>query len=329
MIDFRNKIFNISNREQFNDITLQAFRYQAIKNPIYSQYLRYLDTKVNKISEISEIPFLPIDFFKTHKVITNDIGYKKIFYSSGTTNSIRSKHYISDLSIYETSFVKTFEYFYGDIANYCILALLPTYLENESSSLVYMADYMIKKSKNEHSGFYLNNTDDLVKKLHNLNKTNTPIILLGVSYALLNLAENYPMQLKNTIIMETGGMKGQRKELTRQELHNIFCKQFGVQNIHSEYGMTELLSQAYSKGYGKFFTPPWMKIIIRDSYDPFTFMTNNKSGAINIIDLANINSCSFIETKDLGKINSDNSFEVLGRFDNSDIRGCNLLVVNS
>ncbi|MDA3780538.1 MAG: acyltransferase [Bacteroidales bacterium] len=329
MIEFKNKIFNISKQKQFKELAMQVFHYQAKNNSVYNKYLDYLNTAIHKITEISDIPFLPLDFFKTHKIITGNKEYQKIFYSSGTTNSNRSKHYINDLDVYETSFIKTFEYFYGKAENYCILALLPTYLENESSSLVYMTNYLIKKSENEHSGFYLNNTEDLVEKLKLLNNKNQPIILLGVSYALLNLAENYPMQLKNTIVMETGGMKGQRKELTRNELHNIFRKQFELQNIHSEYGMTELLSQAYSRGEGKFFTPPWMKILIRDSYDPFTYMPKGKSGAINIIDLANINSCSFLETKDLGKIYPDNSFEVLGRFDNSDIRGCNLLVANS
>ena len=322
-----NDIFSINSQDQFDDIAIRIFHYQAENNPIYKKYLFHLGTNISEINNINQIPFLPIEFFKTQQIITGDQKPVKTFYSSGTTGEEHSNHHITDISIYEKSFLTAFEQHYGKISNYCILALLPTYLENESSSLVYMVNKLIKESGHSESGFYLENIEELAFKLKSLKETNTKTILIGVSYALINLAEKFPMKLSDTIIMETGGMKGKRKELTKKELHQFLSSKFGVKTIHSEYGMTELLSQAYSFGEGKFFTPPWMKIIIRDAYDPFTFLENGKSGGINIIDLANINSCSFIETKDIGKINSNGSFEVLGRFDYSDIRGCNLLVV--
>jgi len=320
------EIFEISNDSSFNDIALKIFNYQAGNNPVYKEYLFHLGTNISSVNKLEEIPFLPIEFFKTHKVITGTSEIENTFFSSGTTGMTRSNHFITDISIYERSFLKAFKNVYGDLSDYCILALLPTYLENESSSLVYMANSFIKNSEHPDSGFYLNNLDQLAAKLESLEKYNTKILLIGVSYALLDLAENYKLDLSNTIIMETGGMKGQRKELTKKELHEYLSTKFGVKSIHSEYGMTELLSQAYSSGQGKFKTPPWMKILIRDTYDPFSYLQKGRSGGINVIDLANINSCSFIETKDLGKINQDDSFEVLGRFDYSDIRGCNLLV---
>ena len=320
------EIFSIDNIDHFNDIALRIFNYQAENNPVYKEYLFHLGTNISSIDTIEKIPFLSIEFFKTHEVITGTTKPEKTFFSSGTTGIAKSNHHITDISIYEKSFVKTFEQQYGKISNYCILALLPTYLENESSSLVYMVDYLIQKSGHPESGFYLNNREELAEKIKILDKSGYKTILIGVSYSLINLAEEFPMNLSNTIIMETGGMKGKRKELTKKELHDFLSSKFGVKTIHSEYGMTELLSQAYSKGYGKFYTSPWMKILIRDTYDPFCYLEKEKPGGINIIDLANINSCSFIETKDLGKINTDESFEVLGRFDYSDIRGCNLLV---
>lgn len=320
------EIFNIKNLDQFNRIAIKIFNYQAENNPVYKEYLFHLGTVVSSVKHFEEIPFLPIEFFKTHKIITGSENIAKIFYSSGTTGMERSNHHITDISLYEKSFLTAFEAQYGKLTNYCILALLPTYLENESSSLVYMVDRLIKESKHPDSGFYLDNIEDLANKLTILEKANTKIILIGVSYALINLAEKFPANLSNTIVMETGGMKGKRKELTKKELHKFLSSKLGVHSIHSEYGMTELLSQAYSTGQGKFNTPPWMKILIRDTYDPFSYLEDGKSGGINIIDLANINSCSFIEAKDLGKINPDGSFEILGRFDYSDIRGCNLLV---
>lgn len=323
-----NDIFSIQKATDFESVALQIFKFQAKFNPVYKEYLSILKKDISKIKSTKDIPFLPIDFFKTHQIITGTHDPEKTFLSSGTTGVVRSKHFITDLSVYEKSFIKSFELFYGNITDYCILALLPTYLENESSSLVYMANHLIRLSKHPQSGFYLHNIDELAKKLQELEKEKTKVILIGVSYALIDLAGKFSIELKNTIVMETGGMKGKRKELTRLELHELLALGLGVKQIHSEYGMTELLSQAYSKGDGKFFCPPWMKILIRDSYDPFCFLETGKSGGINVIDLANINSCSFIETKDLGRIYSDGSFEVSGRFDNSDIRGCNLLVAD-
>lgn len=322
-----NDIFTIKNTSQFNKLAIEIFNYQAENNPVYKEYLLHLGTVISAVKTIQDIPFLPIEFFKSHEVKTGSNKTKKTFYSSGTTGSKISSHFITDISIYERSFLTNFENEYGKLDNLCILALLPTYLSNESSSLVYMVDKLIAKSGHPDSGFYLDNIEELSLKLQLLEKTNTKTILIGVSYALIDLAEKFPLKLSNTVIMETGGMKGKRKELTKAELHEFLSSKFGVESIHSEYGMTELLSQAYSKGEGIFNTPPWMKILIRDTYDPFCYLENGKSGGINIIDLANINSCSFIETSDLGKVNVDNSFEVLGRFDNSDIRGCNLLVV--
>ena len=320
------EIFAIQNRNQFNNLAIKIFNYQAENNPVYKEYLFHLGTNISTVDHIEKIPFLPIEFFKTHKVITGEKEVSKTFYSSGTTGMERSNHYITDISVYEKSFLLNFEKQYGSLENTCILALLPTYLENESSSLVYMVDHLIRKSSHPESGFYLDNIEELSFKLKKLNGENIKVLLIGVSYALIDLAERFPLNISNITIMETGGMKGKRKELTKKELHSFLASKFGVKTIHSEYGMTELLSQAYSKENGNFFTPPWMKILIRDTYDPFTFLENKKSGGINVIDLANINSCSFIETKDLGKINVDGSFEILGRFDYSDIRGCNLLV---
>ncbi len=320
------KIFKIEHERQFNDFALKIFNYQAEKNLVYKEFLFHLGVNLSSVDNYKNIPFLPIEFFKTHKVISGNQDYKKIFYSSGTTGKSRSKHYLKNITLYENSFMSAFSRFYGDIKDYCVLALLPTYLENDSSSLVYMVDQLIQKSTHPESGFYLNNIEALALQLKKLEASGQKTILFGVSYALLDLAEMFPMQLSHTTIMETGGMKGTRKELTKSELHQFLTQKLGVQKIHSEYGMTELLSQAYSKGDGKFFAPPWMKILIRDTYDPFSLLHHGRSGGINIIDLANMDSCSFIETQDLGKINKDGSFEVLGRFDYSDIRGCNLLV---
>ncbi|MDY6801664.1 MAG: acyl transferase [Bacteroidota bacterium] len=319
-------IFIIDNEYQFNEFALKIFNFQAENNPVYRDYLFHLGINISSIDSYQNIPFLPIEFFKSHNVISGNEDYEKVFYSSGTTGTIRSKHYLKDIQLYENSFLNAFSHFYDDIKNYCVLALLPTYLENKSSSLVYMVDKLIQESSHPKSGFYLSNIEALASKLKELDSGGQKTILFGVSYALLDLADKFPMQLPHTIIMETGGMKGTRKELTKSELHHFLKKNLGVKNIHSEYSMTELLSQAYSKGDGKFFTPPWMKIVIRDTYDPFSLLPQGRSGGINIIDLANIYSCAFIETKDLGKINKDGSFEVLGRFDYSDIRGCNLLV---
>lgn len=320
------EIFKITGSKEFEQKAIDVFRYQAYNCSVYEKYLDLLECQVDRVNTITKIPFLPISFFKKSKVITGEDNYDKIFFSSGTTGNEQSKHYVSDLTIYEKSFTNSFRNYFGDIENYCILALLPSYLEREGSSLIYMTDKLIYLSKHPDSGFYLDNFELLKDKLESLNNKNQKTILLGVSFALLDFAEKYQMHIDNCIIMETGGMKGRRKEITKDELHKFLCERFGVKRIYSEYGMTELLSQAYSFGKNLFNTPPWMKILIRDIYDPFSYISNNKTGGINVIDLANINSCSFIETQDLGKLYSDNSFEVLGRFDNSDLRGCNLML---
>lgn len=317
-------IFNISNNSQFEDLALKVFKFQFENNLVYRSFCDLLYKHPSDIQNIFEIPFLPIQFFKSHDVLSSKQPVKKIFTSSGTTGRITSKHKLIDISIYEESYRKGFKHFYGNIEDYVVLALLPSYLERDGSSLVYMADDLIKKSKQPESGFYLNNIDELANTLKNLEKRQQKTLLIGVSFALLDVIENYSFNLKHTLIMETGGMKGRRKELIREELHSILKQGFGVDNIHSEYGMTELLSQAYSKKNGIFECPPWLKVLTRDTEDALTLQ--NKTGGINIIDLANINSCSFIATQDLGKIFSDGTFEIIGRFDNSDIRGCNLMV---
>ena len=321
------QIFQISTDTEFNAFALKLFHYQYINNLVYNQYVNYhLKTaEINSINHYSQIPFLPIEFFKTHDVMCDGQQTDQLFTSSGTSGANTSRHYVADINIYETSFNKSFELFIGHPEKFLILALLPSYMERDGSSLVYMANKLIKKSKYKSSGFYLDNYDDLVKTLNIANNQQT--VLLGVSFALLELAEKYELDLSGTIIMETGGMKGRRKEIVREELHQILCSKFKVDQIYSEYGMTELLSQAYSTGKGIFNTPPWMKVLIRDTNDPKTILTDQQTGGINIIDLANVYSCSFIATQDLGKLHSDSSFEVLGRFDTSDIRGCNLLVM--
>ncbi|WP_456376477.1 LuxE/PaaK family acyltransferase [Lutibacter sp.] len=323
----RNNFFNIRNSNDFERITLEVFQFQAENCAVYKEFLNYLHVTNEEVKSIDQIPFLPIQFFKSHTIIASKEDVKTIFLSSGTTGNTQSKHFVTDIAIYEESFMKGFEKFYGTIENYTVLALLPSYLERTGSSLIYMVNNFIKNSKKPKSGFYLNNFDDLYKNLVELDKKNEKVLLIGVSFALLDLVERFRFKLKNTIIIETGGMKGRRKELIREELHRVLCDGFGVEKIHSEYGMTELLSQAYSKGNGIFECPPWMKILIRDTEDALTILPEGKSGGINVIDLANINSCSFIATQDLGKIHANGTFEVLGRFDDSDIRGCNLMVL--
>ena len=321
-----NKI-SLIDEESFDHYALETFRYQAENNEVYKKYLKLLHVDLHSIKKIDQIPFLPIQFFKSHKVLSSKDTVQQIFLSSGTTGMDQSKHYVTDIQLYENSYLDGFQYFYGNIDDYIILALLPNYLERNGSSLVYMVDDLIKKSKSKESGFYLNNLKELSKKLTELDQKNKKILLIGVSYALLDLIEFKKFHLKNTIIMETGGMKGRRKEMVKEELHQLLCEGFGVNKIHSEYGMTELLSQAYSVGDGIFKTPPWMKILTRDTEDALTILPQNRTGGINVIDLANFNSCSFIATQDLGKIHKNGTFEILGRFDNSDIRGCNLMVV--
>ena len=294
---------------------------------VYREFCELLNTDSHKVKSVEQIPFLPIQFFKSHNVVSNTNPIEETFTSSGTTGTITSKHLVTDASIYEESYRKGFSEFYGNIEDYVVLALLPSYLEREGSSLIYMVEDLIRLSNQTESGFYLHNHDELIKKLIELDQAGQNVILIGVTYALLDLIEKQQFNLQNTIIMETGGMKGKRKEMIREELHQQLCEGFGVSVIHSEYGMTELLSQAYSLGEGVFECPSWIQILIRDTEDALTYIPQGKTGGINVIDLANINSCSFIATQDLGKKNPNNSFEVLGRFDNSDIRGCNLMVM--
>lgn len=320
------KIFNIKNQSSFNKYCLDIYHFQYRNNLVYKKFCNMICENPMNINEITKIPFLPISFFKTKKILSVD-KFEKVFYSSGTTTNSRSKHFISDLKLYEESFIKNFKNNYGELNKYTIIALLPNYYENESSSLIYMVEKLIKLTKSNESGFFLDDYTNLSKKLNQLDSNNDrKTILIGVPYALLDLLDFNQFCLNNTIIMETGGMKGRRKELVRNELHEKLKSGFGVNQIHSEYGMTELLSQAYSKGNGIFSTPAWMKVLIRDVNDAQNLNFNKKSGAINIIDLANYNSCSFIATDDMGKFVSESEFEVIGRIDNSDVRGCNLLI---
>lgn len=322
----RKRIFEISSEEDFHKTSLEVFRFQYERNSVYRKFCDLLKRDPGVVSSLDQIPFLPIEFFKNKNILSSEEKPEITFTSSGTTGSQTSKHHITDLSIYEESFLKTFERFYGKPTDYIFLALLPSYLEREGSSLIYMAETLINQSAHPESGFYLNELDVLSEKLHQLDKSGKKIFLIGVSFALLDLIEKSRFKLQNTIVMETGGMKGRRREMIREELHSKLKKGFGVEKIHSEYGMTELLSQAYSKGNGIFECPQWMKILIRDPEDALHFSENGKTGGINVIDLANLNSCSFIATQDLGKIENE-KVEILGRFDNSDIRGCNLLIL--
>lgn len=322
----KNEIFNISSSNDFERLAIEVFRFQYENVKVYRDFCDLLRCLPTSVKTIKDIPFLPIQFFKSHSIIAQGMEPEITFASSGTTGTTTSKHLVADLKIYENSFIKAFLKEYGSPTEYVILALLPSYLEREGSSLIYMVENLINESGNEHSGFYLNEMDSLVRKLEFLERKGQKSILLGVSYALLDLIEIKKFHLKHTLVMETGGMKGRRKEMIKEELHNVLKSGFGVGKIHSEYGMTELLSQAYSKGDGVFTCPPWMKILTRDPEDAQTYVTN-KTGGINVIDLANVYSCAFIATQDLGRVNGDESFEIIGRFDASDIRGCNLMVL--
>lgn len=319
-------IISIQTTKEFHKMAMKIFRYQYEHNEVYQKYCALVKRTPANVKHITEIPFLPIEFFKSKEVLTSNNPIQTTFTSSGTTGQITSKHHVTDLSFYEQSFRNAFSHFYGNIEDYVVLALLPSYLEREGSSLIYMVNDLIEGSNHPDSGFYLHNYEELVQKLKALDADGQNVLLIGVTYALLDLVENYELNLNNTIIMETGGMKGKRKEMIREELHALLTQGFGVDKIHSEYGMTELLSQAYSLGDGVFECPPWMDVLIRETDDPFTLVPTSKTGGINVIDLANFNSCSFIATQDLGKKYENFTFEVLGRFDNSDIRGCNLMV---
>jgi hypothetical protein len=320
----KSNIFNINNDAEFENLALELFHYQMENNPVYAPYASLI-LKGETPDNIFEIPFLPIEFFKKEQVICQGKRVEEVFLSSGTTGD-QSKHLVAEMSIYKNSYLKTFQQFYGDIQDYCILALLPSYRKREGSSLIYMVDDLITKSKHPKSGFYLGNLNELSDTIKELESKGQKTILFGVTYALLDLAKEFPQKLEHTIIMETGGMKGKRKELLKEEIHAILKTAFTTKNIHSEYGMTELLSQAYSKGNGIFESTNWMKILIRDVNDPLSLIGNNKTGGINVIDLANIYSCPFIATQDLGRTFDDGSFTLLGRFSNADIRGCNLLI---
>ncbi len=318
------EIFDIKNDAEFEMLALSIFDYQMESNSIYAPYAALI-LKGKAPNNIFEIPFLPISFFKTEQIICQGRAVEEVFLSSGTTGD-QSKHLVSDISLYRESYLKAFELFYGDITQYCILSLLPNYREREGSSLIYMVDDLISKSKHEQSGFYLNDYESLSMRLQKLEKEGQKTILFGVSYALLDLAEQFPQKLEHTLIIETGGTKGKRKEMLKEELHQNLKAAFSLEVIHSEYGMSELLSQSYSNGEGIFKSPPWKKVLIRDTNDPLSIIGDNKTGGINVIDLANIYSCPFIATQDLGKTFEDGTFIVLGRFDNSDLRGCNLLL---
>ena len=321
-----NAIFNIQTETEFENLAIQIFKFQFENNRVYRSFCDLLYIHPSDVKSLKDIPFLPIQFFKSHSVLSSKESVQTTFTSSGTTGSNTSKHLVTNLEIYEQSFKKGFEHFYGAIEDYVVLALLPSYLERSGSSLIYMVDAFIKQSNRTESGFYLNNLSELKDRLTTVDSQGKKVLLIGVSFALLDLVEAHQFQLKNTIIMETGGMKGRRKEMIKEELHQILKKGLGVEKIHSEYGMTELLSQAYSCGNGIFSSPPWMKVLTRDTEDAFSYAFK-KTGGINVIDLANLNSCAFIATQDLGKTFTDGTFEVLGRFDSSDIRGCNLMVL--
>lgn len=319
-------LFEISSSESFEKVALDIFQFQYKRVKVYRDYCDILKISPEEINTLSQIPFLPIQFFKSHKVLVEGLPAEVIFSSSGTTGSLTSKHYVANLNMYRNSFLGSFQQVYGSLEEWTILALLPSYLEREGSSLIFMVKEWIQQSGKADSGFYLHDLKGLSEKLIRLEREQRKTLLIGVSYALLDLIENYNLKLEHTLVMETGGMKGKRKELIKEALHEILKKGFGTKEIHSEYGMTELLSQAYAVEAGIFQCPPWMKILTRDPEDPFSYV-KEKTGGINVIDLANLYSCSFIATQDLGKLNSDGSFEIIGRFDQSDLRGCNLMVL--
>ena len=328
-IELRQRVFSLHNANEFDEIALEVYHFQFANNYLYADSCHALNRTPDKVTDARSIPFLPISFFKTHRVETTAFDPAIVFSSSGTTGSRTSNHYIKDISLYRESFIKTFERFYGPVNNYCILGLLPSYLEREGSSLVYMVDDLIRRSGHPQSGFYLSNLDALSCSLDRLEEEAQPVLLIGVTYALLDFAAAHPRPLKHTIVMETGGMKGRQKEMIRADLNQQLREAFNLDAVHSEYGMTELLSQAYAIN-GIFETPPWMQVWLRDETDPLQLLGTDlpqASGAINVVDLANLYSCAFIATDDVGKRFSDGRFEVLGRMDHSDLRGCSLLAV--
>lgn len=320
-----NSIFSIQSSEEFENASMAVFKYQAIANPVYRRYLKHLDVQAESVKAIEEIPFLPIEFFKSEWIYS---GYKTaelIFSSSSTTGQIPSRHYVHSAAVYRSSFTKAFRRFYGSEKDLCVLALLPGYLERKDSSLVYMMQELISNSGHPFSGFYLNDYNKLEQHLRELRDAGQKTLLIGVSFALLDFVDKHAVQFSELILMETGGMKGRGPELIRSDLHEKIKNGFGISQVHSEYGMTELLSQAYSSKEGLFSGPPWFKVLVREMNDPFSYANPGKTGGLNIIDLANLDSCAFLETQDLGRIHTNGQFEVLGRFDASDVRGCNLM----
>lgn len=324
-LQWNDKIFGVTG-ERFEALALEIFHFQYQNNPVYASYVNAIGVNPASVSSLTGISFLPIRFFKSHEIKATRFEPEVVFESSGTTGSVNSRHYIKDLSLYENSFLSGFENFYGRPEEWCIIGLLPSYLERKNSSLVYMVNKLVQLSGHTESGFYLNEYDKLAEVLLKLEKAGQKTMLVGVTFALLDFAAAFPMPLQNTVVMETGGMKGRREEMIRDEVHDLLKRAFSLTQIHSEYGMTEMMAQAYSAGSGLFKCPPWMKILVRDEEDPFLVKTN-AAGTINVIDLANLWSCSFIATDDAGRIHADGSFEVAGRVDGSDLRGCSLMVV--
>jgi phenylacetate-coenzyme A ligase PaaK-like adenylate-forming protein len=320
------KIFSMQTEDDFNKTALSVFYSQYQQNIVYRQWVDNLNINPALLGHYSQIPFLPISFFKTHSVVSFEGKAEQVFSSSGTSMTTPSQHFVKDISLYRRSFGTAFQLFYQNPTDWVIMALLPSYLEREGSSLILMVESLIRESNNPLSGFYLYDHESLFQQLQLAKKQSKKVMLLGVSFALLDFAEQFQIDFPELYVMETGGMKGKRSELLREELHAILKKAFGVRTIHSEYGMTELLSQSYSKGEGVFSCPPWMKILIRDPNDPLSYMEETKTGGINVIDLCNLYSCAFIATQDLGKKLDGQMFEIIGRFDHSDVRGCNLLV---
>lgn len=322
--DLQEKILEVDSAN-FEALALEVFRFQAAENPVYASYLGHLGVSANGVSELEQIPFLPIELFKTQKICSGSWKPEAVFESSGTGYGIRSKHYVQDVDFYQTAALKAFEELYGPVEDYVVLALLPSYLERKNSSLVAMVQFFMDKAGNPLSGFFLHEQQALLDRFAAVKGTGKTPLLIGVSFALLDLAEQ-GAELQGAIVMETGGMKGRRKELIRTELHEQLKRGLGIKDIHSEYGMTELLSQAYARKNGIFETPAWMRVLVRDVNDPFAYLKAGRTGGVNVIDLANVHSCSFIETQDLGISHPNSTFEILGRFDNSEIRGCNLLL---
>ncbi|MCK9402643.1 MAG: acyl transferase [Chitinophagaceae bacterium] len=322
-----NNIFSLAyDKGAFSDQCLRTLRFQYAQNPVYRQWCDLTGAAITGNMMPVSIPSLPVSFFKTHTVVTGNFPPELVFESSGTTQTIASKHLVKLAAVYRQSFLKAFELFYGKVSDWCILGLLPSYLERQHSSLVLMVDELIRLSGHADSGFYLNDYAKLSEKLQKLEIEGQKTILMGVTFGLLDFAESFPQKLSHTIVMETGGMKGRRKEITRTAVHGCLKDRLGIAVVHSEYGMTELLSQAYSKGEGRFVCPPWMKVFVRDEQDPLLVRESGK-GILQVIDLANCYSCSFIATEDVGMVYEDGSFEVWGRLDNSDLRGCSLLAV--